>query len=147
MRVRVAVLATAALSACAAHMVSNPNAAYAPVNAAEHGGEIRYRSSGLLASKRREDAYKQMYAACGGSYRIDGESDRAGAKYTFVNSQTNASASGTANTTYNLGGSTTNAQATGQSNTSAEVTTVQSEYRYIHFTCVSAPTPPDSAKH
>lgn len=89
-----------------------------------------------------------MYAACNGLYRIDGESDHPGATYTFVNSETNSTATGTATTTYGLGGSTTNASAVGQSNTPGSVTTVHTEYRYIHFTCVPATTgPSDSVKH
>jgi hypothetical protein len=132
----ISALAGLTLVACAAHMVSNPNSAYAPVNAAEHGGEVRYKSNGLLAGKRRENAYKQMYAACSAAYRIDGESDHPGATYTFVNSQTNSAATGTATTTYDVGSATTNASAVGQSNTTGSVITVRSEYRYIHFTCV-----------
>lgn len=141
------------LGACAAHMVSNPSAinSYGPVNAAERGGEIKYKATGALALARRQDAYKQMYQACSGSYRIDGESEKPGATYTFSNSHTNATASGVATTTYQPGGSTTHGTASGESNTTASAVTVQSEYRYIHFTCVPVTVPAtapiaDSAK-
>ena len=139
------------LLGCAAHMVSNPSAinSYGPVNAAERGGEIKYKASGALASTRRQDAYKQMYQACNGSYRIDGESEKPGATYTFSNSHTNATASGVATTTYQPSGSTTYGTASGESNTTASAVTVQSEYRYIDFTCVPAPakTAADSTQH
>src|SRR5690349_10140380 len=64
--------------ACRAHMVSAPggDSEYGPVNQASRGGVIKYKNSGLAANKRRENAYRQMYKACGGYYRIDAEGPR-----------------------------------------------------------------------
>jgi hypothetical protein len=140
------------LSACGAHMVSNPSPEanpYGPVNLAEQGGEIRYKSSGVLSDERRKSAYKQMYEACKGSYRIDGESDHPGARYTIVNSQTNGSATGSATTHYYPGGATSYGSAQGQSSTTGTAVTIQTEYRYIHFTCVPKvpAAPADSVMH
>jgi hypothetical protein len=67
---------------CHAHMVAtpggDPSTPYAPVNERQRGGVIKYRNAGLpgIRRKRRENAYKQMYEACGGTYRIDAEGPR-----------------------------------------------------------------------
>ena len=72
-----------ALTACAAQMVSSPGAAstsaYAPVNEASRGGIVKYLNEGadFVRKPRREDAYKQMYSACNGKYRIDAEGPKA----------------------------------------------------------------------
>lgn len=69
-----------ATSACHAHMVSAPggHSQYGPVNGASRGGVIKYRNTGIspVIRHRRENAYRQMYNACGGRYRIDTEGPR-----------------------------------------------------------------------
>ncbi len=73
----------AALSACAAQLVSPPGAEsstpYAPVNERSRGGVVKYLNEGadFVIEKRRNDAYKKMYAACNGKYRIDAEGQKA----------------------------------------------------------------------
>lgn len=66
---------------CRAHMVSQPGSgmAYGPVNESSRPGTIRYLNRGLPAVReaRRQDAYQQMYSACRGYYRIDGEGPQA----------------------------------------------------------------------
>lgn len=63
-----------------AHMVSEPGGGvhdpYGPVNHASRGGLIKYRNRGLGADKRKHDAYRQMFNACSGYYRIDAEGPR-----------------------------------------------------------------------
>lgn len=77
------VIVTIALSACSADMVSSPGAAssspYAPINEASRFGVIKYLNQGADAviRQRREDAYRQMYSACSGKYRIDAEGPNA----------------------------------------------------------------------
>jgi len=71
---------------CGAQMVSRPGAVgragtkYAPINEAEvsRSGVIKYLNEGddYFKVKRRDDAYKQMYESCGGSYHIDSEGPR-----------------------------------------------------------------------
>jgi len=68
------------LTSCAAQMVTKPGGAsgsskYAPVNERSRSGLVKYLNEGAesVRKKRREDAYKQMYEACGGDYRIDSE--------------------------------------------------------------------------
>ncbi|MGY3255336.1 hypothetical protein SAMN05660489_02374 [Pseudomonas sp. LAMO17WK12:I10] len=60
-----------------AQMVSSPDsgAAYAPVNEGTRLGVIKYLNDGAdtVRKMRREDAYKQMHAACKGRYRIESE--------------------------------------------------------------------------
>ena len=73
-----------AAQACSATMVNAPGASsasspYAPVNEASRGGMIKYLNQGAsyVVEQRREDAYKQMYTACRGTYRIDAEGPNA----------------------------------------------------------------------
>jgi hypothetical protein len=67
------------LSGCAATMVNAPggatNSRYAPTNEASRGGVIKYLNQGadFVIQNRREDAYKQMFNACNGKYKIDAE--------------------------------------------------------------------------
>lgn len=51
---------------------------YAPVNEAEQYGVISYRNQGIASVRkaRREDAYKKMYTACNGKYKIIDESSK-----------------------------------------------------------------------
>jgi hypothetical protein len=78
----VSVICVLVLVGCGAHMVSSPGATsrspYAPVNEKSRGGIIKYSNRGLpsLRQARREDAYRQMYTACGGYYNIDAEGPR-----------------------------------------------------------------------
>lgn len=71
-----------AITACSAQMVSLPGATssspYAPVNEESRLGMVKYLNTGAdnVIQQRREDAYKQMYAACNGKYRIDAEGPR-----------------------------------------------------------------------
>jgi hypothetical protein len=73
----------AALSACTAQLVSPPGAEssspYTPVNEKSRGGVVKYLDDGadFVRDKRRNDAYKQMYTACNGKYRIDAEGQKA----------------------------------------------------------------------
>lgn len=46
---------------------------YGPVNEASRGGLVKYKLRGLGVHHRKRNAYKQMYDACGGYYRIDAE--------------------------------------------------------------------------
>jgi hypothetical protein len=59
-------------------MVSPPgtsSSTYAPLNEQSRSGIIKYLNQGApsVIRDRREDAYKQMYQACGGFYTIDAE--------------------------------------------------------------------------
>jgi len=69
-------------AACTAQMVNAPggmsDSPYAPVNEASRSGVIKYLNGGADAviKSRREDAYKKMYDACNGKYRIDAEGPR-----------------------------------------------------------------------
>jgi hypothetical protein len=81
------------LAGCAATMVSRPagpNEQYAPVNDAQRPGEIVFLNEGISAIRnaRRHSAYKQMYNACGGAYRIDREGERVGGSTTWATSTT-----------------------------------------------------------
>jgi hypothetical protein len=65
-------------------MVNDPGATsapspYAPVNEQTRGGLVSYlaNGAGFVVRARREDAYRKMYRACGGRYRIDAEGPRA----------------------------------------------------------------------
>lgn len=70
------------VTACTADMVVAPggpsHSAYAPINEAKRPGIIKYLNEGAQAVRdaRREDAYKQMHSACGGTYRILREGTR-----------------------------------------------------------------------
>ena len=71
------------VSSCSARMVNAPGQSsapspYAPVNERSRGGVVRYLNQGLspFIRSRREDAYRQMYEACSGTYRIDAEGPR-----------------------------------------------------------------------
>mgnify|MGYP007114311341 CR=1 FL=1 len=74
--------AAVVLLGCGATMVNSPGAShgsrYAPVNEAQRGGVIKYLNQGAdsVIESRREDAYRQMYSACAGKYRIVGEGPR-----------------------------------------------------------------------
>lgn len=60
---------------CAAQMVSRPTVSqYAPAGH-RPTGEIRYLNDGSsdIITRRRDDAYKQMYEACNGRYEIVNE--------------------------------------------------------------------------
>jgi hypothetical protein len=67
------------VAGCSATMVNPPGGAtgspYAPVNEGQRPGVVSFLNQGLpdLVQARREDAYKQMFTACGGAYRIDRE--------------------------------------------------------------------------
>lgn len=72
------------LLGCSATMVNSPGMArslspYAPVNEASRGGVVKYLNQGAssVVRQRRDDAYRQMYTACGGSYRINAEGPNA----------------------------------------------------------------------
>ena len=51
--------------------------AYAPINEGQTPGVVSYRmgTSDAFNAERRDDAYKNMYTACGGRYRITKEYD------------------------------------------------------------------------
>lgn len=71
----------AMLSGCAASSVNvrgPANSAYAPINESGVSGEISYCNAGAktVRDARREDAYKKMYASCGGPYEITREEDQ-----------------------------------------------------------------------
>jgi hypothetical protein len=61
------------LTGCAAEMVNfrNPSSQYAPLNETR-GGTIKYQLNDVSENitMMREDAYKQMYQACEGPYKI-----------------------------------------------------------------------------
>jgi hypothetical protein len=68
------------VAGCSASMVNSPGTSseaspFAPVNEDTRPGVVKYLNNGadFVIQQRREDAYKQMYEACGGKYRIDGE--------------------------------------------------------------------------
>jgi hypothetical protein len=72
-------IALAGIGGCmSAEMVSSPNSgsAYAPVNEGARSGVVKYLNDGAayVRDQRREDAYKQMYTACNGHYKILAES-------------------------------------------------------------------------
>ena len=59
--------------------VRNPsNSQYAPLNEQGIAGEISYCNAGAKSVRdaRREDAYKKMFASCGGPYEIVREEDQ-----------------------------------------------------------------------
>ena len=64
-------------------MVNNPGSSisspYAPTNEASRGGVVKYLNQGadFVIKGGREDAYKQMYTACNGKYKIDAEGQKA----------------------------------------------------------------------
>ena len=69
------------LSGCTASKVNtrNPsNSQYAPLNESGVTGEISYCNAGAKSVRdaRREDAYKKMFASCGGPYEIVREEDQ-----------------------------------------------------------------------
>lgn len=76
------VLFTIIFSGCTARMEHMPGSIekseYAPVNSEKQYGLISYKNAGVSSVReaRREDAYKQMYEACHGKYKIIDESDK-----------------------------------------------------------------------
>lgn len=76
-------LCTLLLTGCTATMVVKPgmstHSKYAPVNESSRGGIVKYLNQGAasVVAKRRENAYRQMYEACGGAYRIVAEGPKA----------------------------------------------------------------------
>lgn len=77
-RLVVPLITVGLLTGCtSATMVSSPTSgsAYAPVNEGARSGLVKYLNEGadFVRNQRREDAYKQMYAACSGRYRIEAE--------------------------------------------------------------------------
>jgi hypothetical protein len=82
-RVTIAVALMAPFLGCSATMVEKPggtsSSPYAPVNEASRGGVVKYLNEGAksIRNKRREDAYKKMYEACRGPYRIVAEGPQA----------------------------------------------------------------------
>ena len=66
---------------CSARMEHMPgsieNSKYAPTNSNKQYGLISYNNNGASSVKkaRREDAYKQMFNACNGEYKIIDESN------------------------------------------------------------------------
>lgn len=103
------------LSGCAAQMMQTSGSRYAPVNE-RPGGRVRYLAMGIapVQQARREDAYRQMYDACSGRYRI--VSEYSDGSVTASSGQ--ASAYG--NSAYGSGVSSTGS------------------WRYIDFECVQA---------
>jgi hypothetical protein len=67
------------LSSCAtsSHVTRPTIPQYAPKDY-KAKGVVKYLNNGadFVIEKRREDAFKQMYDACGGNYKITSESDR-----------------------------------------------------------------------
>ncbi len=67
---------------CTSTMVVKPGkvspSKYAPINESSRRGIIKYLNQGAspVITQRREDAYKKMYEACGGKYRIIAEGPR-----------------------------------------------------------------------
>ena len=134
--------------ACGATMVSKPagaNNQYAPVNDAQRGGVIKYRSddASWMQDKRRQDAYKQMYEACSGAYRIDQEEDvvdgTVSSTTTNAKSKTATNASGGSSTVYYPNGKYSDAGANKTTETDRSVTTTTSSHQVhwwvIHFSC------------
>lgn len=72
-------LAVLVVAGCGSTMVNAPGvasqSAYAPVNEAQRPGLVSYlnQGAGFVIRARRDDAYRQMFTACAGAYRIDGE--------------------------------------------------------------------------
>jgi hypothetical protein len=67
------ILSLAMLAGCTASNVNvrgPSSSAYAPINESGVSGEISYCNAGAktVRDARREDAYKKMYASCGGPY-------------------------------------------------------------------------------
>lgn len=130
------------LACASAQMVeSRGKSAFAPQGERE-GGRVRYLFGGaeFVISARRENAYRQMYERCNGSYEISREWDETGATVTSVYGQSsttsNAWGSGSAtsygNNTYGrwngTGTSAANAQALAVSGTEI--------WRNIEFACL-----------
>lgn len=77
-------LLVAMLSACGAQMNARPdvgetNSQYGPVSQpAAIDGEVEYALGGLevIENGRREDAYKQMFKECSGTYAITREENK-----------------------------------------------------------------------
>ena len=75
-------LLLALVVSCSATMLVAPGrqsgSQYAPVNEAVRPGMIKYLNQGAdeVIRRRREDAYRQMYDACRGSYKIVSEGSR-----------------------------------------------------------------------
>ena len=69
-------------SACSASMVRRPGveqSKYGPRTPQVRPGVVSYRNAGAqgITAARRENAYRQMYSACDGSYEIDSETSQA----------------------------------------------------------------------
>ena len=142
-RTALALLAAAfAVSACGATMVNAPGhaGAYAPVNDADRVGVIKFRDDDLLREKRRQDAYKQMYNACGGKYEIVNEGESIDGKEIshYANTKTRSDSSAQSTTTYRRRAATTDANSTAETNTSNSSTTVVRNQHYwvMQFRCV-----------
>ena len=120
-----ALAAALAVSACGATMVNAPGkgGVYAPVNDADRVGVIKFRDDDLLREKRRQDAYKQMYQACGGKYAIVDEGESIDGKEISHYSNTKT---------------TTDANSSAETNTSNSSTTVVRNQHYwvMQFRCV-----------
>ena len=71
----------ALLSGCAAQMLTSPGdtSKFGPSNEKSRIGTVKYLNQGMghVKKSRRESAYKQMHAACGGKYKIVNEGPRA----------------------------------------------------------------------
>ncbi|RYZ93035.1 MAG: hypothetical protein EOP06_02385 [Proteobacteria bacterium] len=85
------------LTGCVATMVNHPggvsSSPYAPVNEKSRGGVIKYLNQGadVVIKERREDAYKQMYKACDGKYKLDAEGEKSDGGYVVKISDSSAS--------------------------------------------------------
>lgn len=83
MRLALRISACITLAGCTTAQMVSPvgaasSAAYAPVNESVRSGLIKFLNDGadFVVQQRREDAYKQMHAACNGKYKIDAEGPR-----------------------------------------------------------------------
>jgi hypothetical protein len=72
------------IPACSATMVKSPGnrasaLAYAPMNEPSLSGLVKYLNEGAdtIVAQRRDDAYRQMFTACNGAYKIDAEGPQA----------------------------------------------------------------------
>jgi len=137
-----ALAASLAVSACGATMVNAPGhaGAYAPVNDADRVGVIKFRDDDLLREKRRQDAYKQMYQACGGKYAIVDEGESIDGKEIshYSNTKTTTDSTAESTTRYRQRSTTTNANSSAETNTANSSTTVVRNQHYwvMQFRCV-----------
>ena len=145
-----ALAAALVVSACGATMVNAPGkgGVYAPVNDADRVGVIKFRDDDLLREKRRQDAYKQMYQACGGKYAIVDEGESIDGKEIshYSNTKTTTDSIAQAKTTYRRRSTTTDANSSAETNTSNSSTTVVRNQHYwvMQFRCVHDSTAPSS---